>query len=207
MRCAHKGAASDNGLTLIELIVVMAVFALVATMSIQALSGTLRTRDRLSKVEAETASISRAMALLRADLQAAVPMDFSTPNGRIMSAFDLAVGGQELAFSLSGRHALPGEQTAGLGRVIWRFDRGQGLLIRQSWSTLMPADQTSLGPEVVIADQIAGFVVRTLDGQGNWVTGPDPALGSGTSSGLPRAVDVVIDSRVFGAISTLVGYR
>ncbi len=197
----------DTGLTLFELIVVMAVFALVATMSLQALTGTLRTRDRLATVEAETASLTRALALLRADLHAAVPMEFNAPGGRLQSSFDVSRSGDQLALSRSGRVAMPGERSAGLARVIWRFDPARGELLRQSWPSLIPADDLGRSPDVVIADQITGFQVRTLTGQGNWITGPDPALGSGTSSGLPRAVDVIITTAGFGDINTIVGYR
>ncbi|MDR6267603.1 type II secretion system protein GspJ [Roseobacter sp. N2S] len=199
--------AAERGFTLLELIVVLAVFALVATMSLQAMTGTLRTRDRLVKVESQTAEITRVLALLRADLQAAVPLEFHDVNGQIQSSFEIAQGSEQLAFSVSGRFALPGEQSAGLGRVIWRFDRSTQQVLRQSWPTLIPADRASLSPEVVVATGISGFDVRRLDGDGNWVSGPDDSLGAGTSSGLPRAVDVVIDTAAFGRISTLVGFR
>ena len=38
---------SDAGFTMLEMVVVLALFALIATFSLQALSGTLRARDRL----------------------------------------------------------------------------------------------------------------------------------------------------------------
>ncbi|GGA29435.1 type II secretion system protein GspJ [Neptunicoccus cionae] len=207
-----KGQGGDTntdqqaGFTLIELIVVLAVFALVATMSLQAMTGTLRTRDRLAGVAEQTAQTTRVLALLRSDLESAVPLEFHDVSGRIRSSFDIAQGSVEMAISVSGRHGLPGEQVTGLGRVIWRYDRGAGVLTRQSWPVLNPADRGSVGPQVVVGEGITGFEVRRLDGDGNWVSGPDPNLGAGSSSGLPRAVDVVIDTDAFGRINTLVAY-
>ena len=52
----------DQGITLIELIVAMALFALVAVMGLQALNGMLRSRDRLSDMADETAGLSTARA-------------------------------------------------------------------------------------------------------------------------------------------------
>ena len=43
----RRGHHPDAGLTLIELIVAMALFALVAAMGLQVLNGMLRARDRL----------------------------------------------------------------------------------------------------------------------------------------------------------------
>ncbi|MBV1863491.1 MAG: prepilin-type N-terminal cleavage/methylation domain-containing protein [Rhodobacteraceae bacterium] len=195
----------DQGMTLIELIIVLAVFALIATLSLQALSGTLRSRDRLVALEENTADITLALSLLRADLQAAVPLVFHTPGGLDHSALEIAPGGQRLALSLSGQMDLPGVSLAGLGRAIWRFDPARGQLTRASWPVLIPATQAALSPEVVLARGIIGFEIRTMTPEFRWITGPDPNLG-GTGSALPRAVEVTLTSVEFGRISTLVSY-
>ena len=46
-----RGCAGDKGLTLLELVVVLSLFALVAVMGLQALSGTMRAQDRLIGVD------------------------------------------------------------------------------------------------------------------------------------------------------------
>ena len=42
-----RSAMADRGLTLLELVAVLAIFSLVAVMGLQALSGMMRARDRL----------------------------------------------------------------------------------------------------------------------------------------------------------------
>jgi len=192
-------------MTLIELIIVLAVFALIATMSLQALSGTLRNRDRLVALEQTTKNITLALTLLRADLQAAVPLVFYAPDGTRQAAFEIMPGGQGVAFSVSGRQDLPGEDLAGLGRVIWRFDRARGVLLRQSWPVLIPANPAAQTPEVVLATGITALEVRRLTPELLWLSGPDPDSGSASSS-LPRAIDMRITSAEFGPVSILVSY-
>lgn len=195
----------DQGMTLMELIVVLAVFGLVAILSLQALSGTLRHRDRLVEIDKKTSSITMMLSLLRSDLNAAAPLLFHAPDGSIQSAFAINPAQTQLGFSVSGRVDLPGEASARIGRVIWRYDTRQDQLIRQSWPVLIPADTTSLSPEVVLADGITGMEIRTFEPSRGWVSGTDPNV-SGTSSNLPLAVDVILQTADFGRISTLVSY-
>jgi general secretion pathway protein J len=195
----------DRGMTLMELIVVLAVFSLVAILSLQALSGTLRHRDRLVELDTKTADLTLMLSLLRADLNAALPMSFNTPEGEQRSAFDISPARDMVALSVSGKFDLSGESSAGLGRVIWRFDPDQSQLIRQSWPVLIPADFGSLSPEVIVAKGITGMEIRTMTSSYAWVSGDDPTI-SGVSSSLPRAVQVVLQTTDFGRITTLVGY-
>ena len=191
----------DRGITLIELVVVLAVFALIATMSLQALSGTLRQRDRLLALEAETADITLALTLLRADLQAAAPLVFHPPNAPAQSALTVLAGGRGMALSVSGRFDVTRVGGAGLGRVIWRLEADH--LIRESWPSLIPAARSQKSPAVVMARRITRLELRRLNGALQWQSGPDPDGGSGSST-LPRAIDVILTHAGLGRISTLV---
>jgi general secretion pathway protein J len=200
-----QNTPNDRGMTLMELIVVLAVFGLVAILSLQALSGTLRHRDRLVEIDTKTASITTMLSLLRSDLHAAAPLLFYAPDGSIQSALVINPSQTQLEFSVSGRVDLPGEMSARTGRVIWRYDASQGQLVRQSWPVLIPANVTSLSPELVMAEGITNIEVRTLDPNLGWIIGIDPN-NTGTSSTLPFAVNVILQTVDFGRISTLVSY-
>ena len=198
--------STDQGFSLMELIVVLMVFALIATFSLQALTGTLRTRDRLVELDETTKDIHLAVTLLRADLQAAVPLAFYGLDGQQSSSLDISPGQDQFAVSVSGRKTLPHEPlTNGFGRVIWRLDRATQTLYRQSWRVLIPADTRSLSPEVPMATGIQSMQIRTLLTQGRWIIGSDPNAG-GTSTRLPHAVDIILTDSHLGAISTVVGY-
>ena len=71
-----KPGARDRGLSLIELVAAMAIFALVAVMGAQALGGMIRLRQGIAARSAEAAALDRTASLLRADLAAVVPMLF-----------------------------------------------------------------------------------------------------------------------------------
>jgi len=195
----------DAGFSLMELVVVMAVFALVAIMGLQALSGTLRQRDRLVEIDTSTAALMNVMTLMRSDLQAGVPLLFHASDGAAQSAFDISPNQNSFAISVSGKQDLPGEFTAGLGRVTWHLDPASGNLTRQSWPVLNPADSGVASPKVVVATKISRLSFRILSPERIWIAGKNMIAGN-VSSTLPKAVEVSLSTQTHGVVRLLVSY-
>lgn len=203
-------ARRDAGITLLELVVALALFSMVAVMGLTALRGALRAQDVLEQADARTLQTAEALTLLRGDIEAMIPLTFAPPGGGPAEPA-LVDGGDFLALSIGGQPGLPGEQAPGLARVVWRHDPGAGLLTRQVWRTLRPADARAAGPEVVMLEGVSRLSTRVfLDDQG-WLRGhgangaaPAPAPGLAASPGMPRAVEVTLTSRRDGDLRILV---
>ncbi len=193
------------GFTLMELVVVLMIFALVAVLGLQALTGSLRARDRIGEADRATSELTFALSLLRSDLEAAVPLLFYPPGGGIESAFRIAPGQDEFAISVSPAIRDPGETVAPPGRVIWSIDRNAGKIYRQTWPVLIPASPALAAPKVEIGTGFTDLAIRTMTPARLWVAGADPDL-LGTAAALPLAIEIVIDSARFGPLPTLVAY-
>ncbi|MDU8912178.1 type II secretion system protein GspJ [Aestuariicoccus sp. MJ-SS9] len=200
----------DRGLTLIELVAAMAVFALIAVMGLQALTGSLRMRDALaSRAEAAT-DLALATALLRQDLSGALPMLFFPPGGAPPRS---AMAEDGAGFALS-RGGLPG---ARIGRVEWRLS--DGALTRRVWPTLTPASPAQKSPAVPVLDGIAALSWRSHWPGAGWVPGLRPPAGQprrtdapatdsdrssaapeSYSDAVPQAVELTLITRDFGTI-------
>lgn len=211
-----RPAETTRGLTLIELIAAMAVFALVAAMGAQALSGMLRQRDGLITRSQQAQRMEEATALLRADLSALVPMLFYPPGQSApLSAARQTPTGFEL--SIAGQPRLDLQPSLGFHRVIYRLDQRTGQLWRRTWPTLVPADLNSVQPEVLILDNVKQLSLRSHWGASGWrqglystqtQTGSDTAAdsdGGSTaaevySSVLPLAIEVTLTLDGLGTI-------
>ncbi|MCF6430543.1 type II secretion system protein GspJ [Leisingera sp. MMG026] len=212
-----RRAPADRGLSLIELVAAMAIFALVAVLGVQALGGMIRMRGTLEARAAETAALEQALSLLRADLSAAVPMLFYPP-GRGAPQSALRLRGGVLALSAGGQPALdPEPQALGLQRIEWQLQGGR--LSRRAWPALIPASAASRSPAVTVLEGVSGLRVRSYwDGPG-WVEGttalsPQPQAGTSPaadtdqaggapevySSTLPLAVELQLETKGFGSI-------
>jgi len=207
----------DTGLSLLELVVAMALFALVAVMGLQLLTGTLRIRDRLEIASTETGDLSRALALLRADLTNATPMRFDPPgDAGPRSALTASATGFQL--SVSGQVDLPPINALGFHRVDWQL-ASDGTLSRSFWPVLSPASATSKSPDVPVLTGVTGWAIRTFWAGQGWVggtndpnptgnnTGPaqdsdlGPIASSAYSDQLPIAIEVTLQTRDFGELT------
>lgn len=164
---------ADAGLTLIELVVAMSVFALVAIMGLQSLTGTLRGRDRAAVFAEQSIALGQAVGLLRQDLAAALPVLFYPPGGeRGVSAMRADPGGDGFAFSIAITQHYESFVTGRLaGRVEYRLDPQSGRLSRASWSTAWPVNAGSRSPDATVMEGVRGLRLRSFwDGVG-WING------------------------------------
>ncbi|MDZ7708813.1 MAG: type II secretion system protein GspJ [Roseovarius sp.] len=175
-------------------------------MGLQTLGGMIRARDRTSEAAMDAAALSRGLVLLRADLKAAVDLPFWPPDAVEPDPPFLDISAEEGRFALSteARAVLPGAQTAGTERVTWRHDRQGERLLRSVWPVLRPASDAARGAETVIFEDVAGLRLRAYSGPeegwvGRWGQETDNAR-----PGLPRAVEVIVESERYGSLRVLV---
>lgn len=149
-----RGARPDRGLTLLELVVATAIFALVSVLAMQALSVGLTQRRGLERVDAAQADLARTLTLLRQDLQARVPLPYLPAAGASGTALAVLPGGG-IALSRAGASAPPGQAGGGFARVSWRVDAGDGRLLRRSQPLTGPGDPEA--PEVAMMAEVAAI--------------------------------------------------
>ena len=226
-------SGASRGLTLIELVVVMAVFALVAAMGLQSLTGTLRLRDRLTTIAADTAALGHATALLRNDLSSAMPLLFFPPGKENPRGALTETDGQRgFSLSVGGQPGLPGgDGIADSGRqqrAEWRLDPDTGQLSRRSWPTLYPASANQQGGSIVVLDGVQSLRLRTFWAGLGWIEGVVPSTGNPITASiagdeadedqgqtaseffshtLPQALELTLDTRDHGRITLIEAFQ
>ncbi|MGP6086813.1 type II secretion system protein GspJ [Antarctobacter jejuensis] len=160
---------TTRGLSLIELVVAMALFALVAVMGTQTLTGTIRTRDALTERDSRDRDLALTLALLRSDLDRLAPMLFHAPGGPPQSALhhDPTQGRVHLSVT-----ALPGDPSAEpFQRAEWRLDRATGRLMRRSWPATSPARADQRSAERRLMTGVEALRLRSFWPGFGWVEG------------------------------------
>ncbi|WP_323783830.1 type II secretion system protein GspJ [Thalassovita sp.] len=219
-----RGAAT-RGLTLIELVLAMALFALVAVMGAQALTGMIRMRDDLSARSGRAGDLALATGLLRADLSAALPMLFYPPGGAApqsalrfrQGVFAITVGGQPV-LRPGPDGILPDHANI---RVEYRLEPSNQTLFRRNWAALTPARAEALSPETVVLTGVTGLRLRSYWDETGWIDGVAPPAGVQTgneassdgdvagpapevySDTLPDAVELTLDTENYGSVTLL----
>ena len=191
----------DQGFSLIELMVVMSIFALVSLIGVQVIQATVRSSARLTEINEDSRDLAMVMALLRQDLNAGMAREFTPSNGGRQPALKVGPGPQ---FSLSvGGLARIYPQTSGQGRVTWRLDTASGQLFRSVHTSMTPARDRV--PEVAVARDVTGFDLFSYQLRSGWK--PGFAFDPGDPARLPLGLRIRLDHRRAAAIDTVVSLR
>lgn len=171
---------SPRGLSLIELVVAMALFALVAVMGTQTLTGTIRTRDALTDRDSRDRDLAVTLALIRSDLDRLAPMLFYSPDGPPQSALYNLPGQGRIHLSVSALPGAPSDQP--FQRAEWHWDRETGHLLRRSWPTTSPARADQRSTERLLLTGVQALRLRSYWSGFGWVDGTGVDLRPPTSA-------------------------
>lgn len=147
------------GFTLVEVLVALAIFAMIASAGVGLLSFAIDNRLAVREASERTAAFQRARALMRADLGQAAARRVRGADGAPRAAFEL--GGESL-FAVTRRGWInPGDaQRASMQRVDYRLIEGRlERRVRERLDGARPAE-----PQVLLENVQSAQVTAILDG-------------------------------------------
>lgn len=196
----------QRGLTLVELLVALGIFSLVATGSVTVLTLALSGRDQLEAATDQARELERARSLIRSDLMQLAPRAVRDEDGNAEPALvggdareaaaprpAVATGEVVLMRLTRGGWDNPGalRPRAELQRVTYLVREGQ--LVRRTRPFLDAAPGTPSQDQVLL-DGVADADVAFHDGEG-WRDGF-----AGGPGQVPRAVRLDLDHSAFGPL-------
>ena len=189
-----------RGFTLLELIVVLAVFGVFAAMAYGGLSYVLKARKTIEVQLARTAEWQKAFQRLRNDLELATPRASRDGFGQAEAALTFEEFGARITFTRSGWRNPLSLPRASLERVVYRYDDRERQLLRETWRVLDRANDDD-PYQLVVLTQIDDARWRFLDSSQQWQTRWPPAsTGSTNLMLMPKAVELTLESKDFGEI-------
>ncbi len=195
---------NSRGFTLLELLVAMAIFAVVGVMAFGGLIAVLNQQE-LAEAQADRwREVHSGMRVLTRDLQQLHPRPVRDALGDRHEAAVRALPGDGYALQLTrGGWTNPsGLPRATLQRVAYRIEDDR--LVREYWPVLDRTLQTE--PVVVdLFDGVDSLELRLLDWRGQWQTQwPPPDVPPEAALHLaPRAVELTFELQDMGRITRL----
>lgn len=192
----------ETGFTLLEVLVAMAIFAIVAYMAYGGFAAVLKQQQILEASATRLRAVQFAMRQLGNDFGQLQPRPVRDELGEGWRPALLADARELEAVELS-RGGWPnplGRPRPSLQRVAYRLE--DGTLIRSYWPVMdRLLEQEPVETELV--DAVSGFRLRFLDGDGEWLEQwPDPSVVPDPRL-LPRAVEVILELEDWGEITRL----
>ena len=191
----------SKGFTLIEVLVAVAIFGVLTTLSVMTISQTLLSVEFLSDRMDRLQAIRRTMRYLGGDLMQAAPRPVRDELGEGFLPAVWTDLGSIFALELThGGWSNPAGLPRGtLQRSAYRLQDGQ--LIRYHW-TVLDRTYANKAIETVLLDDVESLLFRYLQDNGEWITQWPPLTVQGPASYRlrPRAVEIVLTLQDEGQI-------
>ncbi len=187
--------SAEHGFTLVELMVALFIFALVASAGVGLLAFSVRSQAAATTRLDDLANVRRMTALLGADLGQAVPRISRNSNGQLVRAFEGRTGETEgivMAYVRAGRSNTDGAPRAGIERVDVILSAGR--LERRTYPMI---DGTGPDQPTLLVDNVESVAMRYRDKDG-WRTLWDASR----ADALPRAVELTVKRKGQAALLT-----
>jgi len=184
----------DAGFTLVEALVSLLVFSLIAAGSVLMLMQSVDTQNRVGDAQAALREVQNVRALLSSDLAQYVGRETREADGSVRPRMIGGDADTPLAFVRAG--AEPDAERGALTRLaLVEYDFEDGAIVRRMRSRLDAGPTTEMSERVLVADAGAPRF-EFFDGQTwreQWLIGSQGASP-------PRAVALVFQSRRYGEV-------
>jgi general secretion pathway protein J len=198
MDTLHNGRGGQRGFTLLELLVALAIFSLLAVMAYGGLRSVLEQRAGTEQEAERLGQLQKIYLLMQRDIEQVVPRPVRDGYGAELPAL---LGAESLELTRGGWRNPLGHARSTLQRIAYVHEDGE--LVRYTWRVLDRA-QDSVPVRQPLTDEIEEMTVRYLDAANEWQTtwGGNSAqvLPGATVTMLPKAVEVTLEHRQYGEL-------
>ena len=186
----------SSGFTLLELLVALSIFAVLALMAYGGLDSVLTTRRAVEQRMDRVAGLQKAYMRLRSDFQQARNRPVRDPYGESTPApaFFLSANPAHLEFTRGGWYNPTFQPRSNMERVGYALSDGK--LMRTSWRVLDRV-QASQAVETLVLDRVEDLSWRFLDSTFAWQAEWPPLSLSGqpNPSLMPLAVELTLQTK------------
>jgi len=194
------GKAVCDGFTLLELLVALSIFSLLAAMSYSGLQAVLEQQSYTEQAAERLGELQKLYLVMQRDIEQIVPRMVRDEFGDAQLP---VVGGDALQFTRGGWRNPAGRQRSTLQRVGYAYDDEQ--LVRYTWSVLDRAQDSEALQQPLIED-VERMQLRYLDRNDEWrEQWPDANADADVDPEdllrvLPKAIEVTIEHKRLGPI-------
>lgn len=190
-----------RGFTLLELLIAIALFALLGVGTYRMLDSVLRADEATRIQEQRLRELTRGMAAFERDIRQLLARPVRAPYGDMLAAFHgEGRERQTLEFTRSGWRNPLGAVRSELQRVRWEVRDGRWE--RRYWVALDQAQDSQPHTQRVL-EGVSRWQLRYLDQDGNWQESWPTGADERSLYQLPRALELRLEHQHYGQLRRL----
>lgn len=199
LKFSEYKADKQSGFTLVETLIALAIFAIIASASAGVLNLAINTGDETRKVSERMQKLASARALMRTDFLQMVPRPARGETG--LQALTVAEGGfirdkiTLARFSRRGRVNPGGRQKRG-GLIEVHYLLINDQIIRRTWPVIDPSPTMEAIDQVLFSNVQNASVRFLVDNSWQPIFEADPE----TDKNLPMALELTLETSDFGLV-------
>jgi general secretion pathway protein J len=194
-RAKFQSTARQNGITLLELLVVIAVFSIMSVAAYSGLQSSLKAEENFDASMKELEAVQMSLTIFQRDIMQLSPRTIRDAFGDKEAAIVL-FNGQELSFTRGGNFSSLRLDRSELTRVAWSLRDEQ--LIRSYWHRL-DSTQGDRPLNASLLSNVTNLQIRVLDQNNIWHLDWPIA-----ESGKIRALEITLELADWGEIRRLI---
>jgi general secretion pathway protein J len=189
-----------NGFTLLELLLAIAIFAIVSVLTYSGLNSVIQTSQVTEESADNLKQLQLAMLFVQRDMMQMVARPVNQGSGQLQPALRNAEGNNVLEFSRDG-HPNPAESLrSSLQRIIYQLEEDKWL--RLSWNHIDHTQNEEPQTQLLL-DNMLALDLRFLNSQKQWQETWQPETIAGRVIALPRAIEINIEHKKWGKIQRI----
>lgn len=206
MHCRQQ-TLRHSGFTLLELLIAIAIFAIVAMLAMGGYNQLLMQRERASQSMERARTVQRTVIRLTQDFEQLEPRPVRNATATLNdpALFAPSSSGYIAEFTRAGWTNPAGVSRATLQRVGYRLVDGK--LYRDYW-TVLDRNLNAVPVQAVLVDKVKSFSLRYMDlnrqWQTNWPANSTGGIGTGRDRALPLAVEITLTLEDWGEIKRVI---
>lgn len=199
---AHRAGSREQGFTLLELLIAIAIFSILAAIAYTGLRSVLDTEQQTSLHNQRLAKMQLGFNLMENDIEQAVPRPVRDAFGDAeLPLRGSGFTGIVLEFTRGGIPNPTGLKRSGLQRVGYELE--EDTLYRVTWPVLDRAQDTA-PRRTALMDKVKSIEFVYYDQQmtrhDQWPPRETGSQSSGAFSVLPRGIEIIVESEFLGNI-------
>lgn len=190
-----------EGLTLIELLIAVSVFAVLSALAYSGLNNVLLTSSHAQAEADRLTRLQMTMRYLQRDVDQIVNRRIRDQYGDQQPSLESAEASEDeplISFTRAGWANPAGQLRSELQRVAYDYDEENEQLLRLTWPMLDGADEDTT-MRMNLLETVTGLEFRYMNNQRQWQTSWPPLGQNPNDEGaLPRALEVTLTAEPWG---------